>query len=58
MCSVEARKRKHKTVNDDTSSGGRRPMPYISAKYVLILFGQTINLIESWIKSFKNDYDC
>ena len=50
MCSIEAHKRYQKSINDDKSSDGDRPLPYNSTKHVLLSFVLTINFIENWFK--------
>ena len=48
---------KHKPVNEDTSSSGSRPLPLNSTEKELNPFGLTLNFSDSWLKSFKNNYE-
>ena len=57
MYSIEAHERNHKYVNDEASSSGGRPLKLNPIKDSLISFGLTLNFIESWLISFKPNYD-
>ena len=46
-----------KPVNDKTFSGGARPITLNSTEEELKVVGIPPNFIESWIKSFKIDYE-
>ena len=56
MFSIEAHGIYHPTINDDTGNGDWIPLPSNSTKYALISLVLTLNFIESWIKSFKDNY--
>ena len=47
----------HKTVNDETSSGGEIPLTSNSTKQSWKPFGISLNFIDSWIKSFNINYE-
>ena len=58
MCSIEDHYIESPTINGDASSGGDRPLPYNSTKYVLVSFGLTLNLTGSCFKLLKENFPC
>ena len=54
--SIEAHEIEHTSVNGEASIGGGRTLLFSSTNYSLIYIGLTLNFIESWLKSLKNNY--
>ena len=56
ICSIEEHEKNQKSVNrrktenDETSSGGARPLSLNSPEEELKSFGLTLNFIDSWLK--------
>ena len=56
MRSIEAYDTLYQTGNENSSSGGDRLLTDASKTDALKSLGYTLNLIYSWLQSFKNNY--
>ena len=56
MCYIEAYKKLHQTCAKSESSGGGRQLIDRSKIYALVSLGHTLNLIDSWLQPFEENY--
>ena len=56
MCYIEAYDILHQTENHYASRGGGRPLSDGSTTDELVSLGHTLNLIDSWLQPFEENY--